>query len=448
VVTRSVPMAPRGRGNSHARQLREDRVGSMQRWAAAHEDLVGLRFGPFRAFLVTSPALVEDVVAKQHRAFRRDYVVRYSTRTFGRSLLTSSGARHVRQRRLAQPAFHRERMESYVGAMTAAASRELDGWQHGQRRDIHADMMRLTLDVAGRTLFGIDVQEDCTRLGSASDVVLHSFTHRMDVGWPYPDWVPTPSNRRLSRALEVIDEVVARAVEEARAGGSAEHLVALLLAASDEADARRGRRELRDEALTFLLAGHETTALALTFGLYLLSQHAHVADRVEAEVDAVLGGRTPTLADVPRLPLINGVLRETMRLYPPSYAFGREAVRDVDVGGYRIPRRAMVIISQWVLHRDPRLWDDPERFDPDRWTSELLQRLPRYAYLPFGGGPHRCIGEHFAWTEATVVLAMILQRWSLAHIADHVVELEPLITLRPRNGMAMTIRARHPARLR
>jgi cytochrome P450 len=432
-------MAPRGFGNSHARQLGRDRLGTMERWAREVGDVVELRFGPFRGYFVSHPDHVGEVLVSEHRSFRRNYVVRYSVRTFGKSMFVSSGAPHVRRRRLAQPAFHRSRIGGYVDAMTAAATRELDTWADGETRDTHSDMMRLTFDVVGRTLFGADVHDEASAFGSSMDVLLHNFTERMDLGLPYPDWVPTPSNVRLWRALNVIDDVIAATVAETRARGGGDHLLAMLLESEDPEHGRLTDREIRDEAVAFFLAGHETTALALTYTLYLLSQHPEIASRLRDEVDAVLRGRTPTLEDVPELVFTGHVLHEALRLYPPAYAFAREATEAVEVGGYRIPKRSTVIVSQWVTHRDPRWWEQPELFDPDRWADDPLDHVPKFAYFPFGGGPHRCIGEQFAWTEATVVLAMIVQRFVLEHDPEHTVDLEPLVTLRPRYGMRMSV---------
>jgi cytochrome P450 len=258
---------------------------------------------------------------------------------------------------------------------------------------------------------------------------------------PLPDWVPTPGNLRLRRAVRRLDTVIAGLLAETRrAGPDADHLMALLMHARADDDDRLSARDLRDEAVTFLLAGHETTALLLAWTFALLSRHHDVRDRLEAELDDVLGGRAPTAADVGRLEVTGRVLKESLRLYPPAYAFARQATQRVEIGGVAVKKGTTVVVSPWVTHRDPRLFDQPEVFDPDRWLGDLERRLPRCAYFPFGGGPHQCIGAHFAMLEATLVLATIAQRYRLD--LEPGVELvpEPLITLRPRYALWVAVR--------
>jgi cytochrome P450 len=426
----------------HVPEYAADRLGTMTRFAREYGDVVRLRLGPVRGFQISHPDLIEEVLVKQHHAFRRVITLRLSRRTFGRSMLIESGPPHIRRRRLAQPAFHRRRIAGYVTAMTEAADRRLGHWSDGAVLDMHAEMSRLTLDVVGRTLFAADVEDDADDIGAVLDVVMRNFTSRMNATIPLPDGFPSRDNLRLRRALARLDAIIARVLAETRAGRGGDHLLAMLAATRDEEHGALSDAEIRDEAVAFFLAGHETTALTLSWALYLLSQHPDVARQVEAEVEAVLGDRAPALEDLARLPYVSKVLRETMRLYPPAYAVPRDAAEDVEVGGYRIPARSIVIMPQWVVHRDPRFWDRPEVFDPDRWTPELESSLPRYAYFPFGGGPHLCIGAQFASAEATIVLAMIAQRFRLR--ATRAVEPEPLITLRPKGGVPMTISARNP----
>jgi cytochrome P450 len=279
-------------------------------------------------------------------------------------------------------------------------------------------------------------------------VVLERFTARMDRALPLPERLPTPGTLRLRHAVRQVDTVIYRMIREARDGAEDDgHLLALLLRARDEDGNTMTDTDVRDEAMAFFLAGHETTALALTWTFYLLSQHPEARATLEGELRTVLDGRPPTAADLPRLPYTGMLLRESMRLYPPAYAFARDSLADCEIGGWPVPGGSTVIMSQWVLHRDPRYWEQPEQFDPGRWAGDLASRLPRLVYFPFGGGPHLCIGSGFATLEATLLLASIAQRFRLALVPDHPIALQPLMTLRPRHGMPMSLHERirgHP----
>jgi cytochrome P450 len=358
-------------------------------------------------------------------------------------MFITSGPPWLRQRRLAQPAFDHRHVNAYADAMMACTERMLARWRDGERRDIHEEMMALTLAVVGRTLFGADVEGDAWAVGEAMKVVLERFTARMDSALPLPERLPTPGNLRLRHAVRQIDTVIYRMIHEVRGGdGDDGHLLALLLRARDGDGNTMTDTNVRDEAMAFFLAGHETTALALTWTFYLLSQHPQVQAALDEELRAVLDGRPPTAEDPPRLPYTGMVLRESMRLYPPAYAFARDSLADCEVGGWPVPGGSTMIMSQWVLHRDPRYWDQPEQFNPDRWDGDLVARLPRFVYFPFGGGPHLCIGSGFATLEATLLLATIAQRFRLTLVPDHPVVLQPLMTLRPRHGMRMSLHER------
>jgi cytochrome P450 len=305
-------------------------------------------------------------------------------------------------------------------------------------------MSDLTLAVVARALFDADVEGEAAVVGQAMRVVMERFTARMDSALPLPERLPTPGNLRLRHAVRQLDEVIYRVIDQARhhSADQGTHLVGLLLAAQDEDGGRMSNREVRDEAMAFFLAGHETTALALTWTFHLLAKHPDIRARLEEELQAVLGGRPPMVEDVPHLMFTGRVLRETLRLYPPAYAFARDSIADAHIDGWRIPRHSTVIMSQWVVHRDPRWFDRPEVFDPDRWAGDLVKQLPRFAYFPFGGGPHKCIGAGFASLEATLVLATIAQRFWLDTLSGQHIELRPQITLPPRSGVQMNLTAR------
>ena len=319
----------------------------------------------------------------------------------GEGLLTNEGSGWLRQRRLCQPAFHRERMASYGHTMSAFTEEMLATWKDGEVRDIHQEMMQLTMRIVAKVLFGVEVKEDTERVAAALNALMrHTSGGRMILP-PVVRHVPIPAMIRVKRAVRELDEIVNRIIRERRASGQdTGDLLSMLMAARDEDGSGMTDRQLRDEILTFLLAGHETTAVSLSWTWYLLSQHPEVEEKLRQELSHVLGGRTPQLEDLPRLPYTDKVVKESMRLYPPAWSLAR-TVKELELAGYRIPVGSNVVMSPWIMHRDPRFFEQPEQFNPDRWTAEATQRLPRFAYFPFGGGPRLCIGASFAMMEAT-----------------------------------------------
>jgi cytochrome P450 len=396
-----------------------------------------LRFGPHRIFLISHPGPIEEVLVTQARHFIKHFALRINPLVFGRGLLTSDGAFWQRQRRLIQPAFQRNKLAAFGPIMVAYTQRLMDGWPDGDTRDVVPEMMRLTLQIAAKTLFGAEVAEQAGDVGAALQVLQENFLARFNSIWPPPLWLPLPVNVRLRQAVRRLDDILYGLIRQRRDDGQgADDLLSLLLHARHEDD-RTGMtdRQLRDEAMTLFLAGHETTALALSWAWYLLGSHPEAAARLHAEVDAVLAGRPATALDLPRLRFAEGVLLESMRLYPPAYVIGREAIHDCEVAGYQVPRGMTVLMSQWVVHRDGRFFDAPDMFQPDRWTGEQAQRLPKYAYFPFGGGPRVCIGNGFALMEGVLALATLAQRLRFTLAPGQVVEPWPTFTLRPRHGV-------------
>ncbi len=436
------PKGPPGgwlRGNIG--EFAADRLGAYTRWARTYGDVVPLRFGPLRGVLVTGPAQTRQVIVTDSHAFIRPLVLRQMHMTFGDSMFVADGPRWLRHRRIAQQAFHRPRIASYGARMVAETERTLDRWGAGEVRELRTEMARLTLAIVARTLFGADIDRDVPVLEDALTTVQTEFNAHLNSTVPLPDRTPTPGNLRLRRAVRQLDAVIARLLDDTRrAGPQADHLMALLLHARGDDGDRLSPRELRDEAVAFLLAGHETTALLLTWTFGLLSRHVDVRDQLEAELRDVLGGSAPTPDDVNRLEVTGRILKEALRLYPPAYAFARQANRDVDIGGLPVRRGTTVILSPWVMHRDPRLFQQPDAFHPDRWLGDLEQYLPQSAYIPFGGGPHQCIGAHFAMLEAALALATIAQRYRLDLEPGAALVPEPLITLRPRDPLWVTLR--------
>ncbi len=445
------PLPPGPRGwplVGTAFQFGRDPLGFLMNNARTYGDVVRIPFGRAYFYLFAHPAQIEDILVTQNRIFPKEDIeqLRHTNDylLFGTGLLTSNGEFWLRQRRLAQPAFHRQRIAAYATAMVAHTERMLAGWRSGQVLDIREAMMTLTLDIVAETLFGSSASTDAHEVGDALGVVMDVAAEQLGMPFPIPTYLPTPGNLRFRHAVRRLEAIIQRIVAARRA--SAEDrgdLLSMLLHARDEDGSGMTDKQLRDEAITLFLAGHETTALALAWTFYLLGQHPQVEVRLAAELQTVLGGRLPTMADLPQLRYTELVLKEAMRLYPPAWLLSqRVATRDTVVGGYRVPQGTLVAISQWVTHRDPRFFADPERFIPERWADGLEQRLPRFAYFPFGGGPRLCIGQSFALMEATLILAAIASRYRVELLPGQRVTPQPSITLRPKEGVRVRLRER------
>ena len=324
--------------------------------------------------------------------------------------------------------------------MAAYTEEMLATWQDAEVRDIHQEMMQLTMRIVAKVLFSVEVRADTERVAAALNVLMrHTSGGRMILP-PILRHVPVPALLRVKRAVRELDEIVNRIIRQRRASGEdTGDLLSMLMAARDEDGSVMTDRQLRDEIMTFLLAGHETTAVSLSWTWYLLSEHPEVAQKLRQELNHVLGGRTPQLEDLVRLPYTDKVVKESMRLYPPAWSLARTAAKEIEIAGYRLPVGANVVMSPWIIHRDPRFFEDPDGFDPDRWTAHSTQQLPRFAYFPFGGGPRLCIGASFAMMEANLLVATIAQRFQLQLVPGHPVDPLPGITLRPRHGMRMQI---------
>ncbi len=437
------PSLPGTLFGGNLREFRQDMLAFYVRTAHTCGDVSSLRLGPRRIYLIAHPDLIEEVLVHQAKHFRKHYVVRMNRLLLGKGLLTSDGDFWLRQRRLSQPAFHRDRVASYGSIMVEFTQRMLAEWQPGSVHNVHADMTQLTLEIIAKTLFDADVRTDAREAGAALHAAQENFLARFQSLLPMPEWVPTPGNLRLRRAMRKLDGLIYRFIEERRASKEEKNdLLSLLLRACDEDGSQMTDEQLRDEAMTLFLAGHDTTALTLSWLLYVLAQNPAIDVRLHDEVREVLGDRPPTVADLTRLRYADKVVKETMRLYPAAYAFGREALTDLELGGYRIGRGQTVLLSQWVTQRDPRFWDHAEVFDPDRWDSERTVNLPRYAYFPFGGGPRICIGNHFSTIEALLLLTSIVQRFRFERMDSEPVRPAPSLTLRPERGIMMKLHAR------
>ena len=467
-------------------RFRSDRLGFLLD-LASYGDVSHLALQGRHFYLLNHPDLIQDVLVTNDRLFVKSRALQVARRLLGEGLLTSEGDFHLRQRRLVQPAFHRQRMAAYGEVMAAYAARSSERWSaqgDALTVDMAEEMMRLTLAIVGKTLFDADVEGEAQEIGQSLTAALHGLSRTLLPGGERLEKLPLPANQRAEEARERLEATIYRLIRERRASGEDRgDLLSMLLAARDEDESEATARsednsarlswepasqgpqsslltprsslstprspqlgmtdqQVRDEAMTLFLAGHETTANALTWTWYLLSQNSVEERQLHAEVDRVLGGRLPTMDDVPNLPYTRMVLSEAMRLCPPVYAIGRQAVEDYEVRGYVLPAGSTVFVSQYVMHRDSRYWFDAERFDPNRWTPEAQARRPKFTYFPFSAGPRVCIGESFAWTEGILVLATLAQRWQARLVLGHPVMPEPLITLRPKFGMRMTLHER------
>ncbi len=428
----------------HYTAFRKDPPAFLERLAREYGDVAFYRIGPANIVHLAHPDAIKDVLVTSQHSFIKSRVLQRAKVLLGEGLLTSEAPLHTRQRRLVQPAFHRQRLAGYGATMVEYAVRARDRWHDGQPLDVAAEMMRLTLAVVARTLFSADVEQEAAAVGASLTAVLHLFDLVMMPFSRIVERLPLPSVRRFEQGKKHLDELIYRIIAERRASGEdrGDLLSMLLMADDEEGSGGMSNKQVRDEALTLFLAGHETTANALTWTFYLLSQNPDVEAQLHAELDAVLGGRTPSPEDFGALPFTYNLFAEAMRLYPPAWGIGRMAVKHVDVAGYPIEPGDIVLMSPYVVHRDARWFAEPERFHPGRWTPEMRAALPKFAYFPFGGGARVCIGEHFAWMEGVLLLAVLAQRWKLRLKPGHVPQYRALLTLRPRHGMPMMAHAR------
>ena len=410
--------------------------------AREYGDVSGMRIGNFRSLFINHPELIEDVLVNNAKKYHKGRILQANKYLFGEGLLTSEGDFWLRQRRLAQPAFHRARVSAYAATMAEYAEQMLATWHSGEERDIHEEMMQLALRIVGKTLFDADVTKDAKEVGETLDILLQiaaNFGRTILV----PIWVPTPRNIRAKLGIKRLEKVIYRIIAERRASGhDAGDLLSILLQAQDEDGSHMSDRQLRDETITLFLAGHETTANTLSWTWWLLAQNPAVEKKFHEELDGVLGGRVPTLDDLPKLNYLSHVLTESLRLYPTAWGMARLAAEEHEIAGYPVPVGYGVAFAQWVVHRDARWFDAPLEFRPERWENGLAKQLPRFAYFPFGGGPRQCIGNTFALMEASVVLATVGRKYRFTLVPDHKVTPLASITLRPRDGIRVTLESR------
>lgn len=408
-------------------------------------DVTFFRMGKQLGYFVNHPDMVRDLFVVNAAKFKKGRALQRAKRLLGEGLLTSEGEAHLRQRRMIQPAFHRSRIADYARSMVDSGEKMSAKWADGDVRDIDREMMRLTLQIVGKTLFSANVEDDADEIGRAMTSVIELFNYLL---LPYSEWLerlPLPQSKRFKNARDTLNSVIYGIIEERRRSGEDKgDLLSTLLAARDEDDgSAMTDEEIRDEALTLFLAGHETTANALTWSWYLLSQNPAAESILHAELDQVLNGRMPTMDDLPNLKYTEAVLAESMRLFPPAWAIGRLSLEDHEFGGFKVPKGSLVLASPFIMHRDRRFWADAERFIPERWEQQSVREAgQKNIYFPFGGGVRRCIGESFAWTEGILLIASLARKWKLRLMPEQKIGLQPMITLRPKFGMKMQIHKR------
>jgi len=423
--------------------LRRDRLEFLGELAKLG-DVTHFRMGPFTVYFVNHPDHVRDILVVNAHKFVKGRALQRTRTLLGNGLLTSEGQFHLRQRRMMQPSFHRERIAEYARVMTAFADELADEWQDGETRDISHEMMRLTLRIVAKTLFDTDVTREADEVGRSLTTLVDLFNMLLLPFSEVLEKLPFPHSIRLRRARRHLDSIIYRIIDERRREGT-DHgdLLSMLLAArDDDGGGQMTDEQVRDEALTLFLAGHETTANALTWTWYLLSQNPEAETALHSELDCVLDGRVPSINDVPKLKYTEAAFAESLRLFPPAWAVGRMAIETHELGGYEIPKGSTILASQYLLHRDPRFWNDADKFIPGRWEKQSVKEAgQKNIYFPFGGGNRRCIGESFAWAEGILLVATIARKWKLRLDPTQTVAAKPLITLRSKFGMRMRLEA-------
>jgi cytochrome P450 len=429
-------------------ELLRDPLGLLTRIAKRYGDVTYIPLFLQSRIQITHPDLIEDVIVRQPLKFDKGPGLKDAARRLlGNGLLTSEGESWRRQRRLAQPAFHRHRIAGYARTMIEQTLAHVGGWRDGDARDMAEEMMGLTLVIAVKTLFGTEFTQEARPVGDAVTLLMRYQLRRLRSPVKTPSHWPLPSHRRADRAYEYLDSLVYGIIDNRRKRRAAnepegDDLLSMLMTAMDEDGSRMTPTQLRDEVMTLFMAGHETTAVTLGWTWHLLAQNPRVEKTLVAELRGALNGRPPEVDDLPRLAYLDAVIKEVLRLYPAAYILQRTSTEPIDLGGYHFPERTTMLMPQWVVHRDPRYFDAPEEFRPERWLDGLADRLPPYAYFPFGGGPRRCIGQAFALTEVAIVLATLIQRFRFIEPAGKKIVPEPLVTLRARGGVPMTVHTR------
>lgn len=426
-------------------EIQRDPLTFLMRNAAEHGDFIHYPLGLWDVVQVTHPAIIKHILQDNSRNYTKN-TIQYNTlaQVTGRGLLTSDGDLWFRQRRLMQPAFNRQRLAGYEDVIVSATTGMLDRWLPGATIDVDAAMMQVALEIVGKTLFGLDLRSEAAELTEGVLEMLAYVVYRASTPVAPPLSVPTGRNRRYKDAMAKLERVVYDTIAQRRAEGvDRGDVLSILLAARDsETGAPMPDSQIRDEMTTLIVAGHETIASALTWAWYLLSISPTVRERMEEELDTVLAGRLPAVEDLHALAYTRAVFDEVLRLYPPAWLITRRALAEDSIGGQTIPAGAIIIMSPYVMHRHPTYWSNPTGFDPGRFRPEVAAERPRFAYIPFGGGPRLCIGDNFALLEGPLIMATVAQRYRLNNVPSHPVQMDALVTLRPHDGLMMTVESR------
>lgn len=439
----NLPHPPRTLLGGNLRQLRQDRLGFFEH-VREFGDYVPLRFGPRHVVQINDPPAIEELLVTKNKSFRKHFALRMTPVLLGNGLLTSDGSFWLRQRRMAQPAFVPQKISEYGSDFVQLAVRLISEWSDGERRDICQEMMTLTLRIATKVLFSSEISGRERDVGQAIMTAQHFFLQRFNNLVRLPVWFPTPGNLKFRGMIRDLDEIIYGMIRKRRSESHPrEDLLSILLHARDEDNqSQMTDRQLRDELMTLFLAGHETTALMLSWAWLALSQSPEILEKLTSEIDLELTSRLPTPADLPKLTYLDNFLHEVLRLYPSAYLIGREAVEPCEIGGFEIPSGMTVWACQWCMHRDPRYWDDPLEFRPERWVDNPPSKQPRLIYFPFGAGPRVCIGNSFAMMEAGLILATLLQRVRVNTLPGTVVRPTAAFTLRPSGPIPFSVEKR------
>lgn len=441
---RRLPPGPRGHlltGNSRA--FYKDQLGFLSETALKYGDVVSLRFLHVPVYLLSNPEHSERVFTSRNFIKPKSLRLPLQRRIFGNGLLSSDGEVWLRQRRLTQPAFHRDRLATYAEVMNAHTEKMLTDWKAEEVRDIYDEMRALALEIAAGCLFNADMSRDGAIVREISDAVTNVFATQGGPLWLFDNFLPTPNNLRFRRAIKQLDQIIYDLISRHRDDRESDDLVTMLLSAQDEDGTRMSEQQLRDELATLFFASHEAAALVLTWTCYLLARYPDKQETLVAELRSCLPEpAAPKVADLTALTYTRMVIKEAMRLYPPNRSVGREALNDCEIGDYHVPAGTQLLMSQWVVQRDSRYYESPEEFRPERWTPQFTSQLPKYAYFPFGGGPRVCIGQDFAIMEAMLAIATMFRRFKLELVKGQVIEPQPVVLLRPKNGIKIRIAVR------
>ncbi len=425
-------------------QFKRNTLQTFVNLADRYGDLVCFR-GLWTSFMLTSPQHVEYVLQTNNRNYRKGRNYKEVAAATGNGLFVSEGDVWLRQRRLTQPAFHHQRIASFAKIMTDSAEAMLERWavltKRGATVEVDAEMLRLTLGIVGKALFSRDLSDEADTMSGSFEVIRKHTTNRIMSVVKFPASFPTTQNRRFRQAVANAERIIYDLIAERRRGqGSSHDLLSLLIAARDEETGEGlSDKELRDQAITIIGAGYETTTQALAWTWYLLAKHPEIENKLHAEISNVLGGRTPTFEDLPNLKYTLMVFQEAMRLYPPAWAISRAAIEADEIGGYRVPANSEILLLPYITHRHPKYWEKPEEFYPEHFLPEKVAARPRFAYFPFGGGPRQCIGNNFALMEAQLIIATVAQKYRLRLTDEQPIEPETSITLRPSRSLKMTL---------